>query len=283
MAQAEIWKIHEITGKLPALCGFELLAYSPNINTDDYDDEHCVTEINENRGTLEKAYEWAERKGLVTFTWHWYSPMYGKNKTFYQENTPWDARQAVIEGTPEHSALISDMDVMAELLKGFEAKNIPILWRPFHEADGKWFWWGHHGAETAKKLWHIMFDRYVNVHNLTNLIWVWNSAEPDFYVGDGFCDIISRDLYPKANTHTDLADEYEYLTKITETPKLAALGEIGAIPSVERLAETRVPWLWFMTWSNVFVMSEKFTSYDELKRAYGNDYGVTLDKLPPLY
>ena len=74
MEQRELKQIERVTGKVPALCGFELLAYSPNIHYETCDEE-CLKEVNENKGTLKRAYEWAERGGLIIFTWHWYSPM----------------------------------------------------------------------------------------------------------------------------------------------------------------------------------------------------------------
>ena len=61
LAQPELAKIQEVTGKLPALCGFELLAYSPNIKLETAD-EACITEVEENRDTLEKAWEWAKKR-----------------------------------------------------------------------------------------------------------------------------------------------------------------------------------------------------------------------------
>ena len=72
----EVEHIRAVTGKLPALCGFELLAYSPNINREDAD-EACLKEVDDAAGTLKQAYEWAEKKGLITLTWHWFSPLGG--------------------------------------------------------------------------------------------------------------------------------------------------------------------------------------------------------------
>ena len=156
MAQEELAHIQRVTGKLPAVCGFELLGYSPNIRLETAG-EACVTEVLENRGTLDKAWEWAKRGGILTFTWHWFSPMGGRDKSFYAENTDFDARQAVLPGTAENAALLQDLDHMAELLQPFCEAEIPILWRPFHEADGIWFWWGAKGAETARALYRLMF------------------------------------------------------------------------------------------------------------------------------
>src|SRR5690625_2700018 len=64
-AQDELTYIQKVTGKLPGLCGFELLAYSPNINYEN-SDEACLKEVRENKGTLEEAWAWAEKKGLIT-------------------------------------------------------------------------------------------------------------------------------------------------------------------------------------------------------------------------
>jgi len=280
MAQEETAYIYEATGKTPALCGFELLAYSPNINYSESTKE-CLTEVEENKNTLETAWLWAQRKAIITFTWHWFSPLYGTDKAFYQKNTSFDARLALEEGTPERKAFISDMDAMAELLKPFCEKRVPILWRPFHEANGDWFWWGGRGPETARRLWLDMFERYTRVHELNNLIWVWNSPLPEGYVGDENCDIISRDVYLKEHTHSDYQKEYDELVKITAADKITALGETGPIPSLAALSQTRVPWTWFMTWSKGCCYN--LTSREELKAMYNNDYGITLDKLPALY
>jgi mannan endo-1,4-beta-mannosidase len=280
MAQEEIYYIHEVTGKAPGLCGFELLAYSPNINYGESTEE-CLTEVEENKNTLEMAKIWAQRKGLVTFTWHWFSPLYGKDKTFYQRNTTFDARLALEEGTPERKAFISDMDAMAELLKPFCEMRVPILWRPFHEANGDWFWWGSCGPKTARGLWLDMFERYNRLHELNNLIWVWNSSLPEGYVGDKYCDVISRDMYLKEHTHSDYKEAYDELMRITSADKIAALGETGPVPGISLLSQTRVPWTWFMTWSKGVCLN--MTSREELKAAYNSEYGVTLDKLPALY
>lgn len=276
VGQKELHYIKEKTGEMPVVCGFELLAYSPNINYAE-SDEVCLLEVEENKNTIELAYDWAlENKGLVTFSWHWFSPIGGKGKAFYAEHTDFDARQALIEGTPEHEAFVSDMDHMAKLLKPFQEKKIPIFWRPFHEANGTWFWWGSKGHETGKRLYQFMYDRYVNVHHLDNLIWVWNSPVPEAYVGDDKVDIISVDLYATAHQHTDYAKEYEELIKITPTKKLVALAEIGVLPDIKALESSKVPWAYFMVWSNEFCDTEKFNTTQVLQATYASEYAIKL-------
>lgn len=282
LLQEELLTIEKVTGTQPALLGFELLAYSPNINYFDTDEE-CMTEVSENYGTLKKAWEWAEKKGLITFTWHWFSPLGGRSKAFYTRNTDFDAEKAVTEGTDEFKALISDMDVMAGILRPFCDRKIPILWRPFHEGDGNWFWWGAKGAEPLKQLWRIMYERFTNVHKLNNLIWVWNSPVPQCYPGDDVVDIISRDMYPSAHTHESQKGKYDQLIKITEQKKLVLIGETGTLPDVDAIVNEKVGWSAYMTWSKVFALTEEFTTFEHLKKVYDSPNSVTKETLPVLY
>ena len=60
----EIDYIKSKTGKEPLLRGFEMLAYSPNINDNDAS-EACLTEVYENRNTMETALKWAKATGGI--------------------------------------------------------------------------------------------------------------------------------------------------------------------------------------------------------------------------
>ncbi len=282
MAMEDLEVIRRETGKEPALLGFELLSYSPNINYLDTDEE-CMTEVLENYGTLKRAWEWAEQKGLITFTWHWFSPLGGRSKSFFSENTDFDAEKAATPGTPEYRAMVSDMDMMAGLLRPFCDKQIPILWRPFHEADGIWFWWGAKGAEPVKKLWRIMYQRFTEVHGLNNLIWVWNAPKPEFYPGDNVVDIISRDIYSGQHVCSAYEDECGELAKITKLPKIALIGETGCLPDPDEIHEKQIPWATYMTWSRDFCRTEEFNTFDYLRRVYASPYAVTKENLPVMY
>lgn len=282
LAQEELDFIKKNTGKLPALVGFELLSYSPNINYFDTDDE-CMKEVEENYGTLKRAWEWAEKRGIITFTWHWFSPMGGKGKSFFTRCTDFDPEKAVVDGTAENKALLSDMDVMAGILRPFCKREIPILWRPFHEGEGDWFWWGSKGSEALKKLWRIMYERFTNVHGLNNLIWVFNSPRAEDYPGDDVVDIISRDMYPAEHTHTSQMEMYDELVKITSEPKIVIIGETGTLPSVDKIVAEGVGWASYMTWSKSFCTSERFTTIEVLRQTYNSPNAVTIENLPSLY
>ncbi len=276
--QKELRYIKEITGKEPAICGFELLSYSPNIQYETCGEE-CLKEIEENRGTLEQAMEWADKGGIVTFCWHWFSPMGGRDKSFYSENTEFDASKAIIEGTPEQKALYADMDEMAKVLRPFSERKIPILFRPFHEADGKWFWWGAKGVKTAAQLYRQMFIHFTQKHHLHNIIWIWNAPIAEEYPGDDVVDVVSLDIYPPAHQHSGLREEYDKLYNVSNQ-KLTAIGEIGPHPSVPEMEKINNPLAWYMIWSNDFGCSEKFTTNKVLKMNYDCSYAVSFEKLP---
>ena len=279
--QEELKFIERETGKLPALCGFELLAYSPNINWESCDEE-CLKELKENEGTMQQAYEWAEKGGLLTFTWHWYSPIGGVDKAFYAKNTEFDATKVLKEGTSERAAFYHDMDVMAELLQGFADKHIPILWRPFHESEGQWFWWGAKGMDVASGLYRLMFEYYTKEKHLDNLIWVWNNPRPEGYVGDEYCDIVTADYYPPAHQHSSMKKELDILKNVT-SHKPYAIGEIGVIPDIDAVEAEGADWLWFMMWSKDFVLQDTYNTAEEYCKQYHANYAITLDKLPQLY
>ena len=277
MGMEELHHIREVTGREPALLGFELLSYTPNINYLDTDEE-CMTEVKNNLGTIRRAWEWTDKKGLVTFTWHWFSPLGGHSKSFFTENTDFDAEKAVISGTAENRALLSDMDTMAGILRPFCEKKIPILWRPFHEADGDWFWWGSKGHETGRDLYIKMYHFFVDELHLNHLLWVWNSPAPEGYPGDEYVDVISRDVYLTPGTKTDYKKEYEELIQITDAPKVAALGEVGLIPDMEIWEKSKVPWAYFMTWSKEFCMTEEYNTKEDFKKNYASPYMITRQK-----
>lgn len=272
----EIAYIRDITGKEPKLRGFELLSYSPNINYNDADDA-CLTEVYENRGTVDTAIDWAEASdGIVTLSFHWFSPLGGRDKSFYAKNTDFDASRVLIENTPEREAFFRDMDEIAEQLKRFRDADIPVLWRPFHESDGEWFWWGAKGAEVARELYKLMFDYYSEALKLNNLLWVWNCRLKEGYPGDKYVDVISVDIYLEKYRATDYREEYEKLIAETTKNKVAALAEVGYIPDIDTLEKSRVPWAYFMSWSKEFIIGDQYNSAERLRAFYGSDYSVTL-------
>lgn len=272
----EIDYIKQLTGKEPKLRGFELLSYSPNINYEDAD-EACLTEVYENRGTVDTAIEWAKHSdGIVTLSFHWFSPIGGRDKSFYAKNTTFDAEKILLPDTPEREAFYHDMDVIAKELKKFQDADIPVLWRPFHEADGDWFWWGAKGPVVASKLYRMMYAYYTHELHLDNLLWVWNCPVKEAYPGDDVVDVVSVDIYLERYEETNYQKQYEQLIKATSSNKVAALAEVGYMPDISLLEQSHTPWAYYMTWSKEFCIGEQYNSKESVRAMYTSDYAVTM-------
>lgn len=272
----EISYLRELTGREPLLRGFELLAYSPNINYGNASAE-CIKEVFDNRGTVEDALQWGrKKKGIVEFTFHWFSPLGGRDKSFYAKNTDFDPRCILREHTREREAFYRDMEVIAGLLARFRDAGIPILWRPFHEADGEWFWWGAKGPAVARQLYRMMYDYFTIDCKLDNLVWVWNCSAAEGYPGDARVDVVSADVYLNEYAATDYGEEYRRLTAAVGKKKVAALAEVGYLPDVAMLKKSGVPWAYFMVWSKEFCIGEQYNSADQMREMYGSDYAKSL-------
>lgn len=237
------------TGQHPIVRGFDMQNYSPHnpwYNWQPTDD-----------GTVQKAINWyvseTNKQGIVIFFWHWFSPMGGqlRTSTFYTSNTDFDVSKAVISGTEQYNATIRDIDAIAVQLKRLQANKVPVLWRPLHEAGGKWFWWGGKTNQDAKLLYKLIYERYTDYHKLNNLIWVWSTPEPDWYPGNQRVDIIGYDSYPGSYNYGCREDVYYQLVGIVQKNKMIQMTENGPIPNMEDCLRKGVKWGLFMTWNEL--------------------------------
>lgn len=281
------------TGDLPAIKGFDFM------------DE---TGRHEYYDQMTRALRWVkESGGILTLCWHWYMPNdiddFSKGFSFYSENSSFDLVKAVTPGTREYELVIDDIDCIAKLLMRFSEEGIPVLWRPLHESNGSWFWWGKRDDETReayKKLWYIMFDRLENFYRLDNLIWVWNGQDKDMLVHPATFDISGDDIYPPdegCTDHSTQSERYNYmLSYIGDKP--VTLSECKFIPDPILLKKEGVKWLWWLPWWGIFVykfdenhnqiigsdgypvLNEDILERNFLRRTFADDYVITLKKLP---
>lgn len=168
-----------------------------------------------------------------------------KDYAFYKADTEFDATNTTVEGTWENKVFTEDLKNAAAYLKLLRDADIPVLWRPFHEAAGGWFWWGKDAA-SFKSLWIAMFN-YFKTEGLDNLIWVWTTEgnDADWYPGDQYVDIVGRDVYNKETA--DCVSEY---TSIAENygNKIVSLSECGTVGLISEQWASGARWSWFMPW-----------------------------------
>ncbi len=253
--------IRNASGKLPALRGLDYMG-------DDF------------AGCNRRAKAWYAKGGIVTICWHCGADFSGSHTESMNTNLDWD--KALTPGTNEYNALIAGMDKGAKALKELQEAGVPVIWRPFHEFDGKWFWWGKGGAENFKKLWRIMYDRYTKDWGLDNLIWnlgYCGDVNDGWYPGDAYVDIIGADTYVD---HTgSLLPMYQKTARVADKP--VCLHENGPIPDPDKLAAEGSNWLWFMTWHTSFIDSNAINTASYLDHVYNSDWLLSLDELPDVY
>jgi mannan endo-1,4-beta-mannosidase len=211
-------------------------------------------------GLFEEAQRQYQNGAIITLMYHQVKPFHHDSLGFEKSvkgmvsDEEWG--QIVTLGTEYHRMWLEKIDQRAEFLKKFRDARIPVLWRPYHEMNGMWFWYGNRPGENGiQKLWKIMYDRYSSHYQLNNLIWVWNANAPRdwekdeaydyhlFYPGNDYVDVLAADIYKgdyKQSHHDQLVELGE--------GKLIALGEIGDMPQPEIL-DQQPQWSWFMCWA----------------------------------
>ncbi|PYG90193.1 mannan endo-1,4-beta-mannosidase [Ruminiclostridium sufflavum DSM 19573] len=279
-SEAEFTYIKEKTGKMPALRGFDFMNYRGNgLLWDDY----CA----------ERVIEWyKEKNGIPTVCWHWFSPAnIGKkaDNSFYTESTTFSISKALTPGTAENTALLNDIEFMAGKFKQLQNAGVPVLFRPLHEAEGAWFWWGAEGPEPCVKLYRLLYEKFTNEYKLNNIIWVWTSYAYDtsskWYPGDDVVDIVGYDKYNAMDGKPNgsaIASTFYSLVKLTDGNKLVTMSENDSIPQVSNLTNELAGWLYFCPWYGWYLTGEQNNPVDWLTEIYKSDYCITLDELPDL-
>lgn len=204
------------------------------------------------------AKRWHDAGGIVSFMWHIHMPpnaideQKSDSEGFYiHGGRPCHIlpSRCTTEGTPENKIFCRKLQGVASLLLYYQSQGIPIIWRPLHEASGRWFWWGAEDGEAYKMLYVYMFD-YFRKAGIHNLIWVWTSevGDDDWYPGDEYVDIVARDGYPHNNTtHLSQAADFRKLRQ-AHPNKMTALPECNSVPSWQNMRQDNALWLMVAPW-----------------------------------
>lgn len=294
--------IHNLTGKYPAIRGFDFMNYNPLYGWED--------------GTTDRMIDWVNnRDGIATASWHINVPrnfttyqlgdhVDWKEATYKPTETNFNTANAVIPGTKEYQYVMSTIDDLAEQLLILQDNNVPVLFRPYHEAEGNgglngegaWFWWASAGADVYKQLWDMLYTELTETYGLHNLIWTYNSyvynTSPAWYPGDDRVDIVGYDKYNTIYNRTDglsgvpnedaITSIFYQLVDLTGGKKMVAMTENDTVPSVQNLTEEKSGWLYFCPWYGEHLMSSAFNYPATLKTLYQSDYVITLNELPNL-
>lgn len=278
----DVAQIFTNAGRKPVIISGDFMSYSPGRS------DHGT---NANKH-VEKMIALHNEGYINAMDWHWDAPTNPPLNSptnsadaarrskggFMAKDTTFDIAATLANtNSPVYACLLRDINVAGAQLKKFADANIPVLWRPLHEADGKWFWWGAKGPEACKGLWRLIFTRLTGYHHLHNLIWVYTPANPtrdEWYPGDDVVDIIGLDAYPKSPDDL-LVSKWQDLQARYGGKKLVALTEFGGVPDIEAMHKAGVWWCYFSSWNHTLNKSP----LEMLIRTYRSPDVITLGDL----
>ena len=258
--------IHDVCGQHPAVFGWDLgWMGKTSYNLDDVPfDAMRVWMLEVHR-----------RGGINTVSWHMDN---------FHDGTAWSIGRRVVAsilpGGAKHQAYLDKLNAFSDFVDELElgtiiTRDIPLIFRPFHEHTGSWFWWGnaHCTKEEYIALWRFTFHYLTDEKGLNNLLWAYSpdifEDEADYlerYPGDDYVDVLGLDDYHDVGPGgkpIEFLRRLRLLVSMAEARgKLAALTETGseAIPDPQWWTQTLLPAIaedpvasriaWVLLWRN---------------------------------
>jgi mannan endo-1,4-beta-mannosidase len=267
-------RAYDFTGEYPAVFGQDF-GFQGGIDKDS---------VLARPALVEESKRQYRNGAIVTFTWHAVRPTEDEPVTFRDsvqgKLSDFEWRELTTPSTNLHTRWCAQVDVVAGFLKQLRDARVPVLWRPYHEVNGSWFWWGgRKGKDGSAALYRQMYDRFVNLHRLDNLLWVWNANAPgsdangpgpyaDYFPGLEYADVLSVDIYGEFKSAF-----YDDILTVADG-KPVALGEVGAVPAPAVLVQ-QPRWTWFMTWADLL---EGSNSVESVRAVYAVPSALSRDE-----
>ncbi|MFI5931918.1 glycosyl hydrolase [Actinoplanes sp. NPDC051494] len=229
-----------ITGQWPGLWGGDMM-FNP-------------ADVANRQNVINQAKAQWSAGSLVALTWHACSPTVGSTCAFdggvKTTITNAQFQDIVTGGTALNTTWRNRMAEVVPYLKQLKDAGVPVLWRPFHEMNESWNWWGNRpGTNGGAKIYQQMRD-YFDSQGLDNLIWVWNVQDnpnanwAQYYPGSSYADVVSLDAWYK--NYPSAADYAQIQTIAAGKP--IAIAEMGKVPTAAFLS-SQPKWAYFMIWS----------------------------------
>ena len=171
------------------------------------------------------AIEYARDGGLVTISAHLPNPANANGGGLRDKGVK--IKELLDPKTTTHERWLRELDTLAAGLKELDDADVVVLWRPFHEMNGNWFWWGGQDPEAFVQVWREMFDYFTKTKKLNNLLWVYSPNHGQktaaYYPGDRYVDLVGLDAY------TDFVDPQHIkgYAEVARLPKPFGFSEFG--------------------------------------------------------
>ena len=227
--------VQDIAGSHPAIVGLDFADVTV-ANTTEF--------LKEKERLVKLVVDTYNRGGISTFAWHQKNPANGGS--FYWEQNPIQAVADILPGGKLHDTYKFYLNTIADAANAFlneAGELIPVIFRPYHEYDGEWFWWGkgHCSKEEFIRLWRFTVDYLKDDKGVHNFIYAlspdcrFDTEEEflDYYPGDDYVDMLGMDNYwdfrPDGNNSPSLAEKkLRIVADVAERKnKLAAFTETG--------------------------------------------------------
>lgn len=240
--------VKSVTGSHPAVIGVDLSGFSGR-------PEEAIRKTKEElRKNVSDTYN---RGGVTTVAWHFSNPV-SRGGFYWVDSLSLPAVKYIIpggEGHEKYKDILKGIGDWANTVKGADGKLVPMIFRPYHEFDGGWFWWGkpHCTKEEFISLWRFTVSYLRDSLDVHNFIYAFSpdnrfTTEQEFldrYPGDDWVDMVGMDNYgdmgrdrydlPLAAKKLKIVSDYA-----RKAGKLAAFTETGleSIPNVTWWTET---------------------------------------------
>ncbi|WP_083257094.1 glycoside hydrolase family 26 protein [Arcticibacter eurypsychrophilus] len=296
--------VKAVIGVYPAVYGHDFLHIANFANGAWYDYEGAIAK----QLTIE-AYN---RGGVNTYAWHYANPV--SKASFYWADSPVEAVSKILPGGSDNATFNASLKEVADYAKtliGADGKLIPIIFRPFHEMDGNWFWWGagHCTPEQYKALYQYTVTYLRDQLKVHNFLYAWSpdrnftteSGYLTYYPGDAYVDLVGCDNYEDMKTGVAVSVAAQKLKIVSDYAirknKLAALTETGQINLTQSdwytekllkvLISSKIEIAYALVWANTkdaywtpYVGHAAAADFIKFKN---NSYLIFGDKIPGLY
>ncbi len=271
------------TGRDPGLLGSDFMFI-----TSDRNDETPNNWFYQQEQLIKQDVAEAYNKGMINaFTWHFNEPYDGEHfytaqMTSFQKA---NAFKSIMPGASNHEYFRAKLDKVASVAKsltGNDGKPIPIIFRPFHEFDGHWFWWGRDycTAQEFITVWRFMVEYLRDTKGVNNMLFAFSpdnsyttqSGYLSRYPGDAYVDILGMDNYGDFNNEgtagveranaklqivSDLAKERVKIAALAETGYFVTPGQNTPISGFysenlyKALTDNNIQISYMMFWNNI--------------------------------
>ena len=181
-------------------------------------------------------------------------------------------------GSTAYTDFLYKLDYAAAELAYLQEHNVAVLWRPFHEAAGTWFWWSMGTGARYVALWEFEFNYFTQTKGLHNLVWMLlydGSPVASFFPPKTYVDVAGGHTY---GTNPPFSSLYSAVKVIAGGTMPLALHETGTVPQPSTcFAGNAAPWILFNTWCG-YETSANTTA--TLKSAYTDSHAINRDALP---